>query len=338
VAGAANAEAPAGQDRRQEGQRRSRRPGARRSPNSDEALLRLLQTLDKRGYRFVTPTDATHRTVLRRAPDGGRRSLSDIFGWNRAFAPGDLDPDIFELMRRGNVLRRVRAGLRSTVRVSSLGDRLFIHTGFPTLAEDAVFFGPDTYRFARFLKAQLSHSTDDGVLADIGAGCGAGGLLAADLAPGTSLVLADINPKALRLARINALHAQTDAQLVLSSGLDAVSGPLAIAIANPPYIAGRKGQTYQDGGDLHGASISAHWATQAMQKLRPGGRMLLYTGAAIVRGKDALKARLARAAHSLSCDLDYEEIDPDVFGEELRQPAYADVDRIAAVGAVMTRR
>jgi hypothetical protein len=297
-----------------------------------------LQTLDKRGYRFVTPTDATQRALLRRTPGASPHSLADVFGWNRTFTPGDLDADIIELMRRGVMLRRVRAGLRSTVRVSSLGDRLFVHTGFPTLANDAVFFGPDTYRFARFLKAQLSHSADDGVLVDIGAGCGAGGLLAAGWAPGTSLVLADINPRALRLARINALHAQTDAQFVLSSGLEAVSGPLSIAIANPPYIAGRTGRTYQDGGDLHGASMSADWATQAMQKLRRGGRMLLYTGAAIVRGQDALKARLARAADDLSCDLDYEEIDPDVFGEELRRPAYADVDRIAAIGAVMTRR
>ena len=32
----------------------------------------------------------------------------------------------------------------------------------------------------------------------------------------------------------------------------------------------------------------------------------------------------------------YEELDPDVFGEELLQPAYAEVDRIAAVLLAMT--
>jgi hypothetical protein len=34
----------------------------------------------------------------------------------------------------------------------------------------------------------------------------------------------------------------------------------------------------------------------------------------------------------------YEEIDPDVFGEELERPAYAHVDRIAAVGLTVIKR
>jgi hypothetical protein len=34
----------------------------------------------------------------------------------------------------------------------------------------------------------------------------------------------------------------------------------------------------------------------------------------------------------------YEELDPDVFGGMLRRPAYDDVERIAAVGAVIRRR
>ncbi|MGE0403972.1 MAG: SAM-dependent methyltransferase, partial [Kofleriaceae bacterium] len=37
-------------------------------------------------------------------------------------------------------------------------------------------------------------------------------------------------------------------------------------------------------------------------------------------------------------ELVYEEIDPDVFGEELDTPAYRDVDRIAAVGATIALR
>jgi hypothetical protein len=37
-------------------------------------------------------------------------------------------------------------------------------------------------------------------------------------------------------------------------------------------------------------------------------------------------------------DRRYDEIDPDVFGEELEQPAYAAAHRIAVVGLVVTRR
>jgi hypothetical protein len=35
--------------------------------------------------------------------------------------------------------------------------------------------------------------------------------------------------------------------------------------------------------------------------------------------------------------VDYRELDPDVFGEDLDEPAYAQVERIALVGAVIVR-
>ena len=37
------------------------------------------------------------------------------------------------------------------------------------------------------------------------------------------------------------------------------------------------------------------------------------------------------------CSLDYRELDPDVFGEELDRPAYRDVDRIAVVAAIAVK-
>ena len=65
--------------------------------------------------------------------------------------------------------------------------------------------------------------------------------------------------------------------------------------------------------------------------------MLLYTGSAIVAGRDALREALAEALPRLGCSLRYEELDPDVFGEELDQPDYRNVERIAVVGAVIRR-
>jgi len=46
---------------------------------------------------------------------------------------------------------------------------------------------------------------------------------------------------------------------------------------------------------------------------------------------------LATAAEEAGCRLDYRELDPDIFSETLRQPAYAGVERIAAVGAALVR-
>jgi hypothetical protein len=103
-------------------------------------------------------------------------------------------------------------------------------------------------------------------------------------------------------------------------------------IANPPYMIDPARRSYRDGGDLHGGAVALDWAKQA---LASGSTMLLYTGAAIVRGASPLIEALHEACSSAGASLDVEEIDPDVFGDELEQPAYAEVERIAVIGAVI---
>ncbi|MDO8379250.1 methyltransferase [Phenylobacterium sp.] len=298
----------------------------------DEALVALLQALKARDYRFVTPTPDTHRKMLWRLFQGGRHTLRDVFGWNRPFRSGDVDSEILDLMRAGGVLAERGQRLSSKVRVASLGEDLFLHSGFPPRARDAVFLGPDSYRFADFLRAELGPARR---IVDIGAGAGVGGIAAARVCPQAAIVLADINPQALRLARINAAAAVVSAEIVESDGLAKVIGPFDTAIANPPYLRGSGGRTYRDGGDLLGARLSLDWARAALARLPAGGRLLLYTGSAIVEGRDRLKAELETLATEQGASLRYREIDPDVFGGMLLHPAYRRVDRIAAVGAVM---
>ena len=79
------------------------------------------------------------------------------------------------------------------------------------------------------------------------------------------------------------------------------------------------------------------WAEEAMRRLTPRGCMLLYTGSAIVDGGDPFRERLDALAREHDCSLEYEEIDPDIFGDELTRDAYAGVERLAAVGAVIRR-
>jgi hypothetical protein len=52
---------------------------------------------------------------------------------------------------------------------------------------------------------------------------------------------------------------------------------------------------------------------------------------------DALREELIREAGAAHCAFSYEELDPDVFGEELHRSPYTGVDRIAAVGAVIRK-
>jgi methylase of polypeptide subunit release factors len=303
--------------------------------DAELALLDLLARLKRLGYLFVTPTPATHRHVVARADRQHARDLHDIFGWSLPFAPDLLPSELLKMLADAELLKDEGGLLRSRVRVSSLGSHLFAHSAFPTEAEDSVFFGPDSYRFADFIRAELPRAAKVRRLVDLGTGAGVGAIAAAALVPGARLTLIDINPRALQFAAVNARHAGVDVELVEGSSLDAVSGLVDAVIANPPYLMDEGRRAYRDGGDLLGARLSFDWALEAARRLERGGRMLLYTGSAIVDGRDGLREALERELPALGCTLRYREIDPDVFGEELERPAYAGVERIAVVGAVV---
>ena len=301
-------------------------------------LLDLLRALEAAGYGFVTPTPATHARVLKRLDRRKAKDLRDVFGWSLPFEPGVLPAHFLDLLRAADAVTETREGLKSAVRVSGLDGRLYLHSAYPTEAEDAVFFGPDSYRFAALIRTELKGlELPPGAVVDIGAGAGVGGLTASDVLTGRRVVLTDINAAALRLARLNAEFAGVPVETVETEGLEAVEGPIALALANPPYIADEAGREYRDGGGMHGGRLSVQMAKAAARRLEPGGRLILYTGAAIVDGRDEVREALESEMTAAGCALAYRELDPDVFGEELDEPAYRDVERIAVVAAVATK-
>jgi hypothetical protein len=306
-------------------------------PSPDPALLALLDGLRSAGYRFTAVTPATHARVIGRPGREEAKDLRDVFGWSLPFRRALLPPPLLEALAAAGALEERDGLLKSGLRAASLGESLFLHSAYPTDGEDSVFFGPDTYRFADLLRIELPRLAPVGRVADIGAGGGAGGIVAAGLLPGALVTLADVNPLALRLAEANAAHAGVGVELVRGTGLDPVAGAVDLVIANPPYMADESDRAYRDGGGLHGAGLSLDWALAAARRLEPGGHMLLYTGSAIVEGRDALREALEAALPALGCALSYRELDPDVFGEELEQPAYGDVERIAAVAALIAK-
>jgi hypothetical protein len=303
----------------------------------DDGLLELLQALRALDYRFVAVTPETHRRLIERNPGRIARDLRDVFGWSLEFEPALLPPSIGEPLERSGMIAREQGLCRSRVRVASVGDRLFLHSAFPTDAADSVFFGPDSYRYVRFLQGEVPRLESARRLVDIGAGGGVGAIAAASLLPGAQLTATDINPLALRWARINACHAGVELETIEGSGLEPVEGLIDLVIANPPFVADPAGRLYRDGGAMHGARLSLDWALAAARRIEPGGTMLLYTGSAIVAGRDELREALAAQLPELDCSLRYSEIDPDIFGELLSQPVYREVERIAAVGAVIAK-
>ncbi|WP_240700204.1 methyltransferase [Sphingomonas gei] len=308
---------------------------------TDAALVQLVEALRRRDYRFVTPTPATHARVLARPDRGAARDLEDVLGWSLPFAASLVDAELLGLLEAGGALAATADGMyRSRFRVSRLKDALYLHSAYPTDAADSVFFGPDSYRFADLIEAELGGApTPPGaVIVDIGTGSGVGALVAAKLCPGAGVWMTDVNPAALRLAAINAAAAGVPVRAVESPTLDAIAEPIDLALANPPYIIDHGARTYRDGGGMLGGQVSVDMAAMAARRLASGGRLILYTGSAIVRGEDPLGAALAALAHAEGCDLRYRELDPDIFGEELDQPAYAEVDRIALVAAIFTKR
>jgi SAM-dependent methyltransferase len=278
----------------------------------------------------VTP--ATHALVLSRRFEG-HADLRDIFGWTREFSAEDLEPGLLDLLGSANALEEKNGKLRSKVRVSSLGKDLLLHSSFPTDAPDAVFFGPDTYRFASFIEQQLSRNPAGNWLVDMGAGSGAGAVAAARHRSFERITLVDLNADALELAVTNAAAAEITVVTLLSS--EVPKGPDLI-IANPPYMMDVANRTYRDGGGLLGGALALEWVQQALGKLAPGGTMLLYTGAPYVDGAAPLLSAIEQDCSKAAATVSTTEIDPDVFGEELQQLCYAEVERIAAVGVSIT--
>ncbi len=299
-----------------------------------QALLALLRYLQDQGYDFITPTPATHARVLAR-PTPGRcgSDLRDAFGWNRPFPAVLLPHALLQQLQAVGMVYGEGALRRSSVRVASLGENLLLHSAFPTEAEDAVFFGPDSYRFVAAIEAHLQQREAPLQRAlDVGCGAGPGALCIARHAPQAEVLGVDINPAALELARLNAAFAGADhLQLCESDLLGALQGDFDLIVANPPYLLDPNQRTYRHGGGQLGLGLSLQIVEAALPRLSPGGSLLLYTGVAMRHGEDPLLSSLGPALQRSGAGWRYREVDPDVFGEELEVPAYADVERIAAV-------
>jgi methylase of polypeptide subunit release factors len=306
--------------------------------SSADALLELARFVRDTGYRFVTVTPATHRRVNDRPANRWARSLEDVFGWSRPFRSGLVPPKIMDLMARANVLSETEGGWRSLVRLSTLGAELFLHSAYPTSAADAVFFGPDTYRFASALTVHLQACPGPVQRAvDIGCGAGPGAVTVAQARSEAEVMMVDINDAALRLARINAaLAGVANVTARHSDLLSAVDGTFDLIVANPPYLNDDQKRAYRHGGGRLGSALSLAIVETAVERLASRGTLVLYTGSAIVDGDDSFRREAAERLAAADLAWSYREVDPDVFGEELERPAYAEADRIAAV--VLTAR
>lgn len=303
------------------------------------------------------------------------QSLRDVFGWSRGFEEAHFDAQIFSCMQQAGIVKPKKNLLCSTLRVSSyqfyeqpalggladdirVAERmpesaiqpieiierqfLFLHSAFPTSHSDAVFFGPDTYRYLNLIDQvimQRSASTTLRML-DIGCGAGPGAILMAQRFPKAEVFATDINQAALELAHVNAHFAGTyNVRVAYSDLLTDMCGQFDVITANPPYLIDKDQRAYRHGGGDLGAELSLRMLKAAIPRLNAGGQFILYTGVAINDGIDRFKQEAInylRTLQPIKLSWRYQELDPDIFGEEIFNDAYADTDRIAAVALIVT--
>jgi methylase of polypeptide subunit release factors len=164
-------------------------------------------------------------------------------------------------------------------------------------------------------------------------------MLIAAARPQSQVYAVDINPRALSFARANAAVAGLDnVRCQASNVLNDVDGNFDLIIANPPYMKDSRQRAYRHGGDSLGADLSVRIVRESLDRLNHGGSLVLYTGVAIVAGRDPFLDAVRPYIEDSSMDWRYQELDPDVFGEELLEPGYEQVERIAAIELVVTRR
>jgi len=301
---------------------------------AQSALLRLGQALQRDRYDFVTISTPSHRRVNARSGNEAATDLRGVFGWSRPFSATLLSLEYMTLMREAGILDASARQHKSTLRASTLDGQLYFHSAFPTRERDAVFFGPDTYRYARMLRTALNEKPARQVRRAVDIGCGAapGAVTLSMLLPQAEVWGVDINPRALELAEVNvALAGASNVRCACSDLLQGVDGQFDLIVANPPFMADAGQRIYCSGGGELGEGLSLAIVDCALSRLAPGGRLLMYTAVAINDGSDRFRQRIGAMLDAAGLAWDYHEIDPDVFGGELDKAQYQHTDRIAAV-------
>lgn len=150
-------------------------------------------------------------------------------------------------------------------------------------------YGENTFKFITdtgiFSVGKMDKATDtllrnmpllSGSLLDLGCGCGCIGIVLGKQY-GLALTMADVNPRAVRLAADNAARNKVDANVVQSDKFSQIEGHFDTIIMNPPIHAGKNTifsmyegayQRLNPGGKLYVVIYKKHGAESSIKHLK----------------------------------------------------------------------
>lgn len=137
-------------------------------------------------------------------------------------------------------------------------------------------FNPALFWTSEFFAQTLSaaHIPPDSRVLDLGTGSGINGIFAAQWA--REVIAVDINPAAVRCAKINALLNQADDRIEVRQG--DLFAPVAdeqfdVILFNPPFFKGEAKDTLEKA--FFGSAMAPRFAHELASHLTPGGTCLL---------------------------------------------------------------
>ncbi len=104
------------------------------------------------------------------------------------------------------------------------------------VSKDVLIPRPETEILVEEACSFLASRTTPGVLFDVGTGSGCIGLSVKKLFPEWNVILSDISPEALSIAKINAERLKVSVECLLGDLLSPFHSKAACVIANPPYL------------------------------------------------------------------------------------------------------
>lgn len=223
-----------------------------------------------------------------------------LFWLGQTLESRDLEEEIkegeLESLIAGNLIRKHGSTLRSCHYVTPLGS-LYLLSSFPEQDENAetrVYLAAESLFFAGLLKKRLSGKRFGSGL-DVGTGSGIQAMVLSQFCE--KVVGVDINPKAVKIARSNALLNQLDnVEFTISDAFRGLGNrKFDVIVSNPPYVflpESRKKELWAYGGSDYGTEIPMKILEGVDEHLNDGGTFHMIAVSPVIDGEDFFLSRL----------------------------------------------